>query len=307
MPQNPHVRPEPHVSDFNLPVVAEFRANGGRVGGMFEGGDLLLLTTVGARSGREHTTPLGYVRLGGRLFVVGSAAGADRHPDWFHNLLSHPMVRVELGTREFGAVAVPLEGGERDRVFTEVVERVPGYGDYQARTDRVIPLVSLERHHVGGGVATLADKLVEVHTWLRSQLDHVRSEAEAYLADRDAGAEGTAPLGLNLQLRQHCLAFCESLSFHHDGEEFMFPHLEKQDPDLAGVLGRLRAEHRTVNRLRGELQDLLRDLSTADPVRLRTDLDRMAEELEAHLDYEESELFPTLAAIPFPPTAPAGG
>ncbi|WP_116244289.1 nitroreductase/quinone reductase family protein [Nocardiopsis sp. FIRDI 009] len=305
MSQNPHARPEPHVSDFNVPVVEEFRASGGRVGGMFEGGDLLLLTTVGARSGREHTTPLGYVRVGDRLLVVASAGGSDRNPAWYHNLIAHPMVRVELGTEEFGAVAVPLEGDERDRMFTEIVGRAPGYGNYQAGTDRLIPVVSLERRYVWGEAATLADKLVEVHTWLRSQLSHVRSEAEAYLADRDAGAGGPAPLGLSLQLRQHCLAFCESLSFHHDGEEFMFPHMAERNPDLADVVERLTAEHRTVNRLRGELEGLLADLATADPARFRADLDRMAEELEAHLDYEEAELFPTLTAIPFPPPAPA--
>ncbi|MEV2277950.1 nitroreductase/quinone reductase family protein [Nocardiopsis sp. NPDC049922] len=303
MSQNPQVRSEPRVSDVNVPVIEEFRANGGRVGGMFEGGDLLLLTSVGARSGREHTTPLGFVRVGDRLYVVASAAGADRHPDWYHNVLAHPMVRVELGTEEFGVVAVPLEGEERDRAFAEIVARVPGYGDYQARTDRVIPVVALERPFAEGEVATLADKLVEVHTWLRSQLAHVRAEAEAYLADRENG--GSAPLGLSLQLRQHCLAFCESLRFHHDGEETMFPHLERSDPRLKEALERLRAEHRTVERLRGELEALLGDLSAADPVRFRAELDRMSEELETHLDYEETELFPTLAAIPFPPTAPA--
>ncbi|MCY9782497.1 nitroreductase/quinone reductase family protein [Nocardiopsis sp. EMB25] len=305
MSQNPHARPEPHVSDVNVLVVEEFRANGGRVGGMFEGGDLLLLTTVGARSGREHTAPLGYARVGDRLLVVASAGGSDRDPAWYHNLIAHPMVRVELGTEEFGAVAVPMEGEERDRLFTEIVERIPGYGDYQKGTDRMIPVVSLERHYVWGEVTNLADKLVEVHTWLRSQLSHVRSEAEAYLADRGTGTGRPTPLGLSLQLRQHCLAFCESLSFHHDGEEFMFPHMTERNPDLADVVERLKAEHRTVNRLRGELEGLLADLSTADPERFRADLARMTEEMEAHLDYEEAELFPTLAAIPFPPVAPA--
>jgi deazaflavin-dependent oxidoreductase (nitroreductase family) len=306
--QNPHALNEPHVSDFNVPVVAEFRANGGRVGGMFEGGDLLLLTTVGARSGQEHTTPLGFVRAEGRLLVIGSAGGSDRHPDWYRNILAHPMVTVELGTEKFGAVAVPTEGAERDRLFDEVVRQVPGYGDYQKGTDRVLPVVALEqRYEESAEVATnFAEKLVEIHTWLRGQLEHVRVEAEAYLAERAERPDGSvAPPGISLQLRQHCLAFCESLHFHHDSEELMFPRLEEGDPELARTLDRLRAEHRTVDRLRGELEALIADLATADPERFRAEVDRMSAELVAHLDYEEAELFPTLSAIPFPPGPPA--
>ena len=309
MAQNPHTPSEPHVSDFNVPVVEEFRAGKGRVGGMFEGGDLLLLTTVGARSGREHTTPLGYVRSEGHVYVVGSAGGADRHPDWYHNLLAHPLVRVELGAEEFEAVAVPAEGTERDRLFAEFVAVSPGYADYQAGTDRVLPVVALERVHqeTTTEATNLADKLVEVHTWLRSQLRHVRAEAETYLTERTAGAhgDGAPPPGLSLQLRQHCLAFCETLRFHHTGEETMFPVLGQRAPHLEETLRRLSEEHRTVERIRGELETLIGDLATADPERFRAELDRMSRELEAHLDYEEAELIPTLAAIPFPPGPPA--
>ncbi|WP_310742272.1 nitroreductase family deazaflavin-dependent oxidoreductase [Microbispora sp. H13382] len=130
---------------FNQSVIDEFRANGGKVGGPFEGGDLLLLTTVGARSGREHTVPLGYVRDGGSLLVVASAGGAPRHPAWYHNLLAHPAVRVEVGEEVFDAVAVPAEGARRERLFEHVVRAAPGYADYQARTARTIPVVVLER------------------------------------------------------------------------------------------------------------------------------------------------------------------
>jgi deazaflavin-dependent oxidoreductase (nitroreductase family) len=305
---NPQARTEPHVSDFNIPVVEEFRANGGRVGGMSEGGDLLLLTTVGARSGREHTTPLGFVRVGGRVLVVGSAGGSDRHPDWYRNVLAHPMVRVELGADTFGAVAVPAEGAERDRLFAEFVRTDSGYADYQAATERILPVVALERVHEGGTaeVANLADKLVRVHAWLRGQLAHVRAEAEAHLAARTAGTDGDGPppLGLSLQLRQHCLAFCESLHFHHQSEESgMFPALGRQAPHLEEALRRLSEEHRTVDRLRGELEALICDLTTADPERFRAELERMTRELEAHLDHEEARLIPVLSAIPFPPPA----
>jgi len=304
-----HVPTAPHVSDFNIPVVEEFRANGGRVGGMFEGGDLLLLTTTGARSGREHTTPLGFLRTEGKLLVIGSAGGSDRHPAWYHNVLAHPTVTVELGTEEFAAVAVPAEGAERERLFAEVVRLVPGYGDYQAGTERVLPVVALESIHDAGPseAANLAEKLVEIHTWLRAQLRNVRRESDAFLAERAARGEGDAEpaLGLNLQLRQHCLGFCQSLHFHHTSEETMFPHLGEAHPHLEGALRRLSEEHRTVDRIRGELEALIGELATADPEEFRRELDRMTEELEAHLDYEEAELFPVLTAIPFPPGGPA--
>lgn len=97
-------------TSFNQSVIDEFRASAGKVGGPFEGADLLLLTTTGARSGKETTTPLGYVRQGDALLVIGSNLGAPRHPDWYRNLLAHPVVRVELGTRTFQALAVPAQG-----------------------------------------------------------------------------------------------------------------------------------------------------------------------------------------------------
>ncbi|MFD3686946.1 nitroreductase/quinone reductase family protein [Nocardiopsis sp. NPDC058631] len=306
---DPYVPTAPHVSDFNIPVVEEFRANGGRVGGMFEGGDLLLLTTTGARSGHEHTTPLGFVRVEGKLLVIGSAGGSDRHPAWYHNVLAHPVVTVELGAEEFAAVAVPAEGAERDRLFAEIVRLVPGYGDYQAGTARVLPVVALERtaDAAPSEAANFAEKLVEIHTWLRAQLRDVRVEADAFLAERAARQEGAGEPkpGLNLQLRQYCLAFCESLHYHHTSEETMFPGLGEANPHLEETLRRLSEEHRTVDRIRGELEALLGDLPTADPEVFRRQLARMTEELEAHLDYEESALFPVLTAIPFPPSRPA--
>ncbi|WP_083949647.1 nitroreductase family deazaflavin-dependent oxidoreductase [Herbidospora yilanensis] len=130
---------------FDRSVIAEFRANAGRVGGPFAGGDLLLLTTTGAKSGKETTTPLGYVRHGGSLLVVGSNLGAPRHPGWYHNLLAHPSVRVELGAETFPALATPAGGAHRDELFEQVVKVSPGYGDYQARTTRLLPVVVLER------------------------------------------------------------------------------------------------------------------------------------------------------------------
>ncbi len=304
--QGPHQRPAPRISPWNEPVVAEFRANRGRVGGMFEGGDLLLLTTTGARSGREYTNPLAFVRIGGRVFVVGSAGGSPQHPAWYRNLLAHPMVYVEMpGDDGFGAVAVPLEGEERDRVFEEIVRRESGFGDYQDQVERRLPVVELQRSGPSDTeeVDNLADKLFQIHGWLRAQLTNVRREAVRYLAERE-GPGATPPPGLNLQIRQHCLAFCESLHFHHSSEDTMFPRLAEGFPHLREPVDRLVAEHRVVDRLRGELESLLADLETADPVRFLADLDRLTEELEAHLHYEEGALLPTLSEIPYPPVGP---
>ncbi|MET9513565.1 nitroreductase/quinone reductase family protein [Streptomyces sp. NPDC002994] len=298
-------------TSFNQSVVEEFRANGGKVGGPFEGGDLLLLTTTGAKSGKRHTTPLGYVRHRDLLLVVGSAAGAPRHPAWYHNLLAHPLVQVEIGTEEYEAVAVPAEGARRDELFAYVVGEEPGYGDYQAGTSRILPVVVLERaeHETAAGrpreVSSLADKLMEVHAWLRAQLKHVSAETDAHFAERAAHqGPGAPPLetGLGLQIRQHCLAFCQSLEFHHRSEDaHVFPGLAREYPHLSAALDRLRDEHVTVARLQEELLALLAGIGRAEPERFRSELARMTEELNAHLDYEEESLIPVLAGIPLPP------
>ncbi|MFE4970645.1 nitroreductase/quinone reductase family protein [Kitasatospora sp. NPDC056651] len=293
---------------FNLYVIEEFRANGGRVGGPFEGGDLLLLTTTGARSGRPHTVPLGYVRAQGLLLVVASAAGAPEHPQWYRNLLAHPVARVELGSESFDTIAVPAEGTRRERLFAAVVRQAPGYGDYQERTGRKLPVVVLERPErpeppglppdgPAPAVRSLADKLLEAHTWLRAQLRHVRAETHAHVPGR--------PIALGFQLRQHCLAFCDGLTHHHTGEDTaIFPALARSHPELSDVLARLGEQHRAIGRIKAELVALTAGVATAEPARLRAELDRMSAELEAHLDFEETELLPVLAGIPFPPTGP---
>ncbi|MGV9882228.1 nitroreductase/quinone reductase family protein [Streptomyces sp. NPDC003006] len=293
---------------FNQSVIEEFRANAGKVGGPFEGGELLLLTTTGAKSGKEHTTPLGFVRDGGLLLLVGSNLGAPRHPDWYHNILAHPTVTVELGTEEFQAIAVPAEGERRDRLFESVVAAEPGYGDYQARTERILPVVVLERpaHEadIPEGAGNFAEKMVQVHLWLRGQLRHVRDETEAHFAALAAHQGPGAPPapGLGLQIRQHCLAFCDALEFHHTSEDtHLFPTMAGYHPELRETFDRLAREHRTVARIQGELAALLANIASADPERFRTELARMSEELNLHLDYEEESLLPILAQLPWPP------
>jgi deazaflavin-dependent oxidoreductase (nitroreductase family) len=131
------------VNEWNAKVIEEFRANRGVLGGSFEGAPVLLLHTTGARSGIERVNPMMYLREGDRLFVFASKAGADTNPDWYVNLVAHPDVSVEIGGDTRTATAVPVAGGERDRVYAIQAERYPGFAEYQDKTRRVIPVVEL--------------------------------------------------------------------------------------------------------------------------------------------------------------------
>jgi deazaflavin-dependent oxidoreductase (nitroreductase family) len=131
------------LNEWNRTVISEFRGNEGRVGGRFAGATLLLLHTTGARSGIERVNPLVYLEDEGRIYVFASMAGADRNPDWFHNLIAHHDVTIELGATTTKATAVRVEGSERDRVFLAQKERHPGFAEYEAKTTRVIPVIEL--------------------------------------------------------------------------------------------------------------------------------------------------------------------
>ncbi len=133
------------MSDFNQAVIQEFRANAGRLGGNFEGAPMLLLHTTGAKSGRERVNPMMYLRDGERVLVFASKAGADTHPDWFHNVRANPRVTVEIGTERYDADAEIITGDEHDRLYAIQAERYPGFADYARKTDRVIPVVALHR------------------------------------------------------------------------------------------------------------------------------------------------------------------
>ncbi|MEV7809026.1 nitroreductase family deazaflavin-dependent oxidoreductase [Microbispora sp. NPDC088329] len=137
------------MSEWNDKIIEEFRANGGKVGGAFEGKSLILLTTTGAKTGIARTNPVACLPDEDRLLIFASYAGAPRHPDWYHNLLANPTVTVEAGDgaaiETFTATAVPLTGDERDRMYARQAELVPVFADYQARTSRVIPVVALYR------------------------------------------------------------------------------------------------------------------------------------------------------------------
>ncbi|MDP9860975.1 MULTISPECIES: nitroreductase/quinone reductase family protein [Streptosporangium] len=261
------------MSDFNLQVIEEFRANGGKVGGPFEGVSLVLLTTTGARSGRRHTTPAVYLPAGDRIMVFASNAGGPKHPAWYHNLVADARVTVETGAETYEATAVVLHGEERDRFYARQAGLDPAFSAYQAGTDRVIPVVALHRRDAARAGA-LGEHLVKIHQELRERL---------------AGLRGADP---GEDLRTHCLLYCEALRAHHTGEdELGFPRLERQFPELAPALARLREEHVVVARITGEIRALL---DGGDVERVQADLDRLAAELEAHFAYEEQQLVAAL-------------
>ncbi len=132
-------------NDWNSHTIEEFRANGGKVGGVWEGRPLLLLTTTGAKSGKRHTTPTMYLRDGDRLLVFASKGGAPTHPDWYHNLRKHPQVTVEVGDETYETTATVLTGEERDRLYARQAALYPQFADYQKKTTRKIPVIALER------------------------------------------------------------------------------------------------------------------------------------------------------------------
>ena len=131
------------MSDWNAPIIEEFRANGGRVEQF--GDHLVLLHTTGAKSGKERVNPLAYQPDGDRIVVFASKAGAPTNPDWFHNVLANPQVQVETGSETYAAVARVAEGEERERLWARQKELMPGFADYEAATTRQIPVVILER------------------------------------------------------------------------------------------------------------------------------------------------------------------
>jgi deazaflavin-dependent oxidoreductase (nitroreductase family) len=131
-------------NDFNTKIIEEFRANGGRVGGPFEGGTLLLLHTTGARTGEERINPVAYQKVDGGYAVFASKAGAPTNPDWYHNLVAHPEVEAEIGTQTHRLTARVAQGEERDRIWTRQKTDNPGFADYEQKTTRQIPVVILE-------------------------------------------------------------------------------------------------------------------------------------------------------------------
>jgi len=142
-------RPAQEWNNVNSEVVAQFRSDNGKISsGMFKGARLLLLTTVGAKSGKERINPLAFTRDGDNYVVIASKGGSPTHPDWYHNVLANPEVGVEVaapsGVEQFTAHARIAQGDERQRLYDAQAAVMPGFAEYQKKTSRAIPVIVLE-------------------------------------------------------------------------------------------------------------------------------------------------------------------
>jgi len=132
--------------DFNARTIAEFRANHGRVGGYFEGAPVLLLHSVGARSGEPRVNPMMYLRDGDRYVVFASKGGADTNPGWYHNLVANPDAQIEVGDDTLDVHAAQAQGAERDELYARHAARYPAFAEYERKTARRIPVMILTEH-----------------------------------------------------------------------------------------------------------------------------------------------------------------
>lgn len=135
--------PNPAIDDFNKRIMAEFHANAGKVGGPFEGADILILTSTGARTGQTRWNPLAYSKDGDRFVIVASKGGAPTSPDWYHNLAANPSAVIEVGTDVISVEASIATGAERDRLYAGHAAKMPQFVEYAKKTSREIPVVVL--------------------------------------------------------------------------------------------------------------------------------------------------------------------
>ena len=131
-------------NDWNTQIIEEFRANAGKVGGQFEGAPLLLLHSVGARTGQQRVNPVMYQQVGDNLAVFASRGGSPQNPDWYYNLLANPRTSVEVGTETVDVTARVAEGEERHDIWEAQKQAYPGFAEYEKATTRQIPVVILQ-------------------------------------------------------------------------------------------------------------------------------------------------------------------
>jgi deazaflavin-dependent oxidoreductase (nitroreductase family) len=134
------------TTNFNQTVIDEFRANGGKVGGGFDGMPMVIIHTKGAKSGQPRENPLAaLVEDDGTLYIFASKGGAPTNPDWYYNIVANPEIEVEFGSDRFTAEATVLTGEKRTEIYDRQKTLIPGFADYEAGTARVIPVVALNR------------------------------------------------------------------------------------------------------------------------------------------------------------------
>ncbi|MGZ4602467.1 MAG: nitroreductase family deazaflavin-dependent oxidoreductase [Kineosporiaceae bacterium] len=132
-------------NNWNEKIIEEFRANGGKVGGYFEGAHMVLIHHIGARSGIERVNPLAYLPDGQDMVIAATKGGHPTNPDWYHNLKAHPRIEVEVGNDTFPVEAAEVTGTERDELWRRLVALRPGFADYETKTTRVFPMFRLTR------------------------------------------------------------------------------------------------------------------------------------------------------------------
>ncbi len=132
-------------AELNKQLIAEFRSNGGKLSGQFASAPILIVNHTGAKSGNTYSTPLAYTKDGDKYVIIASMGGAPNNPSWYHNLVAHPQVTLELGTEKFKARSTEVKGAERDRLFAAQAKLIPQFDEYQKKTSRRIPVFTLER------------------------------------------------------------------------------------------------------------------------------------------------------------------
>lgn len=290
---------------FNQQIISEFRANGGAVGGMFEGSPLILITTEGRRSHRPRTNPVTYLRDGSRYLIFGSNLGRPAHPGWYHNLLASPQVTMEIGTGEghvqaLSARAVVLSGAERDRMYQRQSAISPAFIGYQERTARTIPVVALyplDLSQDSNRSRLIVEQLIAHHNSLRDRLAGVRTQITTVLAEGTGNGGVDLPVpDLAAQLRQRCLSYCYALELHHIREDGTFSAFEQQFPHLIPVIRRLRSEHRTMADALASLETILTAARPGGTGEILAALDQTIAGLEEHFAYEEQHIIAALRA-----------
>lgn len=135
--------------DLNAEVIAEFRANAGEVAAPYDDPPpMLLIHTIGRKSGRKHIVPMRCLVAGESLYIFASAHGSDRHPDWYHNIIANPDIVIEKGTETIPVHATEVTGEERETIFARQAARFPTFADYERKLARTIPVIRLDRRMV---------------------------------------------------------------------------------------------------------------------------------------------------------------
>ncbi|WP_407566040.1 nitroreductase/quinone reductase family protein [Streptomyces sp. 184] len=282
-------------------LIEEFRANAGQVGGRYAGRRMLLLTTAGADGIAARTTPLVYVPdAERRMVVVAAPTAAGELPAWYGELGNREEVEVETDDWTSRATVQILHGAERDLLFDRAAEVDPDFAAARDAARAAAPVVALTRVEDDLPPGPLGDTLLTAHRGLRQELALLRAEVAS------AAAEGRPAGGLALQLRVNCLSFCQGMEIHHTGEDqLVFPMLEKLAPDLAEPLALLRREHEVLAGLIDRLRVLVGLDESGDqtpppePATVLDEVDKLVDELEAHLDHEEDQLVAVLNAAAF--------